>query len=92
MIAITNKCPICDAVTVLEFSERDRGDDLPEDIPWRVPCGDCQKRLHNGIAAVAGDNLEDLYVNVLFGCQCGCEGCLAVAEHYTASAMGISTG
>ncbi|BBO74439.1 hypothetical protein DSCW_18560 [Desulfosarcina widdelii] len=81
MIGIINQCPICDSVNVLEFSEKDRGDDLPEDSPWSVPCGDCQKKLYEGISGILCGKSDGLYVDILFGCQCGCEGCLAVAKH-----------
>jgi len=79
MIEIINICPVCRTTSVFRFRKEDA--DVFDDAPWNVPCGECQAKLEDRIKSIDGANANRVYVNLLFGCQTGCEGCLDMARH-----------
>ena len=81
MIEIINVCPVCRTTAVFKFRKEDQ--DIFDGGPWSVPCGDCQERLLDRIKSVNGANAYPVYVNLLFGCQTGCNGCVDIARHLT---------
>ena len=83
MIEIVNVCPVCRTTAVFKFRKEDC--DIFDGNPWSVPCEECQEKLHKGVLSIGGANAYPVYVNLLFGCQTGCEGCLDMARHLSRS-------
>ncbi len=68
MIVIDNICPVCGNRRQLVFLESERGDDLPEDSPWRVVCGSCQNHLADYFRVEESRRSERRFMGIMNGC------------------------
>ena len=84
MIEIINVCPVCCSTAVFKFRKEDH--DIFDGSPWTVVCEECQEKLHKGVKSINGASTYPVYINLLFGCQAGCEGCLDMARHLSGAA------
>ena len=80
MIKIENHCPVCGSHQTFNFSESDRGDDLPEDGPWTVPCEVCCGGIADAFTAISTENTDYVYSDFLLNCQRGGKSSIAIAR------------